>query len=185
MRRAWTSDMHVGNGNIIEYAGRPFRDAAHMNKRLVDGANERLLDGDTCVHVGDFCFGGRKVFNEFCPKLRGNWVFVRGNHDQNNGAKTVCDWMFTRMSHFTVFVSHVPYFYRHEEGTAKFLLSEAMIAEVEARCDFAICGHVHDEWDVSDEGEIPCFNVSVDVRKFRPIFDNEIVLAYNKFKNGN
>lgn len=182
MNRAWTADFHLGHSKILEYCNRPFRDCDHMNERLIGNANMRLKDDDMCVHVGDFCVRGKDKYRNHLPRLSGHWSFLRGNHDKNNGVKVLGDWLFTRISHFNVFVSHIPYFYRHQDGTATHLLSEDLIAVIEKECDYAICGHVHDKWDVSFEGKIPCINIGVDVRKFAPVFDNELTAIYQHIR---
>ena len=178
MKRFWTSDTHYGHSNIIEYCNRPFRDCHHMNKRLIAESNMRVADGDVVVCVGDFCIRGREKYKSFLRQLNGNWVFVRGNHDKNNGVKGLCDWMFVKLSHFLIFVSHIPYYYTKPENTATSLLPYRLIEQVEEICDFAVCGHVHEKWEYSLEGKIPAINVSVDVRKFMPITDDELLKIY-------
>lgn len=32
----FTSDLHFGHANIIEYSGRPFPDLDHMNRALIE-----------------------------------------------------------------------------------------------------------------------------------------------------
>lgn len=183
MKRFWTADMHLGHGNIIEYCQRPFKDCDHMNVSLIRNANQRVKIEDTVVHVGDFAM---KDGWKYRSMLNGNWCFVRGNHDANNKVKPMGDWFFTRVGHFTVFVSHVPYFYRHEERTANFLLPEAGIQFVESWCDFAVCGHVHEKWMVSREGALITINVGTDQHRFMPIDDQELLNIFLREKaNGN
>jgi len=182
MRRAWTADWHLGHSNILRYCDRPFKDCHTMNKALMREANMRLYPDDICVHVGDFCVNGATKYKDWLQELRGKWTFMRGNHDKNNGVKTVCDSMFARISHFNVFVSHIPYFYSRPERTATEVLNNDLIEVIENNCDFAVCGHVHEKWQVSQEGKIPTINVGVDVNKFMPIFDDELVNIYLKHK---
>lgn len=155
-----------------------------MNSRIIDETRMRVKLEDTCIHVGDFCIRGKDAKALiYQGMLNGNWVFVRGNHDKNNGVKTVCWWMVAQIAIYNVFVSHVPYFYRAEVRTAKHLLPESLVKMIESTCNFAICGHVHDKWMVSHEGKIPTINVGVDVHKFRPISDDELVNIYLKNRN--
>lgn len=182
MRRYWTADMHVGHSNIIEYADRPFRDCHHMNCRLIDGANERVKEDDTCVHVGDFMIrGGSSKFKMWRDRLDGYWVFLKGNHDSQNSVKTCGSSMFTRISHFNVFVSHVPYFYEN-------WFEPELRAYVEKFCDFTICGHVHEKWKThigeSTQGFAKklCINVGVDQWNYKPVSDDEIASYYRKIK---
>ena len=37
MTRYWTSDLHLGHANIIQYTGRPFADVDEMNRALIEG----------------------------------------------------------------------------------------------------------------------------------------------------
>jgi len=149
-----------------------------MNTRLIDEANMRVKPDDVCVCVGDFCVRGGQKARDWSARLNGNWVFIRGNHDKNNGVKTLCDWMFVRIGQFKVFVSHIPYFYTQEERTAKYLLPQSLIDVVESTCDFAVCGHVHEKWGVCMDGAIPTINVGVDARSYRPMSDDELLGVY-------
>ena len=179
MIRFWTADMHLGHNNIIKYCGRPFRDCNHMNECLINDANMRVKNS-TCIHVGDFCTRGGEKARDWHARLCGNWVFLRGNHDKNNGVKTLGDWLFTRMSHYSVFVSHIPYFHTEVRGTAKYLLPPDLVRVVESTCDFSICGHVHEHWKVSRDGAIPCYNVGVDQWNFMPVREDELLELHRK-----
>jgi len=161
-----------------------------MNKRLIDDANMRVKQEDTCIHVGDFCVkGARSKHQQWRDRLHGHWVFLRGNHDPNNGVKTVGSSMLTRIGIYNVFVSHIPWWY--EDWFAQELRDY-----VAKHCDFAICGHIHEKWANSYEKDnehladkrvdrrIPCINVGVDVRNFRPISDDEIINEYLKIRKG-
>jgi len=150
-----------------------------MNKRLIDEANMRVKSDDTCIHVGDFSMRGGWKYRR---RLNGNWFFMRGNHDKNNKVKSVCDWMFLRLANYNVFVTHVPYYYHKPDGTASYLVPDKLIEVIETMCDFAVCGHVHEKWDVSYEGKIPCINVGVDVRDYRPMSDAELIMCYERIK---
>jgi len=190
MRRYWTADDHLGHnskkGGVIEYAARPFRDTVHMNKRLIDGANERVKADDVCIVVGDWMIsGGGSRFLEWRNMLHGHWVFLEGNHDKNNKVKTIGKSLFTKISHFNVFVDHIPYFYT--EGLfedIKYWHDPDLTAYVEKTCDFALCGHVHEKWKHSTVGKIPCINVGVDVWNYLPAGDDDIANYYLKIKRG-
>jgi calcineurin-like phosphoesterase family protein len=55
-------------------------------------------------------------------------------------------------------------------------------------CDFAICGHVHTAWtfkEVHVSHGRPTFlnvNVGCDQWKYRPISDDELMVAVNKYR---
>ena len=178
--RYWTADMHLGhyskNGGIIAYCERPFRDLTHMNARLVADANMRVNPDDDVIHVGDFCVRTRtEKARWWRDQLNGHWTFTKGNHDPNNGVKTVCNYMFVRISHFMVFVGHLPYYYEAYEN-------DDLAGFVEAHCDFAVCGHVHEKWRTNTNMGIPVINVGVDVQKYRPVRDDELVQQYLEVK---
>ncbi len=46
MTRFFTADLHLGHRNIIEYSGRPFRDADEMNAALVERWNDFVSPDD-------------------------------------------------------------------------------------------------------------------------------------------
>ena len=184
MRRFWTADQHFGHSRVIEFCDRPFKSNHHMNKRLIDGANQRVTEDDVCVSVGDLMMGGNgSRFKMWRDMLNGHWVFLEGNHDKNNKVKTIGKSMFTKISHFNVFVDHIPYFYTEGlfEGI-RYWHDPELIAYVEKTCDFAICGHVHEKWKHSTESKIPCINVGVDQWDFMPVGDDEVVNYYLKIK---
>jgi len=106
---------------------------------------------------------------------------VRGNHDKNNGVKTVCTWMVADVGQYRAFVSHVPYFYCDpDDRVSRYHLGPALIEWVEANCNFAICGHIHEKWAVSRSGKIPSYNVGVDQHNFKPVSDDELIGIHTK-----
>jgi calcineurin-like phosphoesterase family protein len=181
MNRAWTADMHLGHSNVIEYCGRPFKDCNHMNRWMVDQANMRVTRGNRCVHVGDFCMKGIAKCREWVAQLHGDWTFIKGNHDKNNGVKPIAKWMIVEIGNYQAFVSHVPYFYNDpEDRTVKYQLGPQLMDWVENNCHFNICGHVHEKWKIRKDGKIPAINVGVDQWDYRPVFDMELLEYYEK-----
>jgi calcineurin-like phosphoesterase family protein len=151
-----------------------------MHDRLIAGFNERLKPEDACIHVGDLGMGNKHAIYYTLAKFNGRWSLIQGNHDRNNGVKTIGKWLFTDIGRYTAFVCHVPYHYRRAEGSVKEVLSDALRELVEETCHFSICGHVHQAWPYSLEGKIPAINVGVDVRGYRPMFDDEIITEYER-----
>jgi len=180
MRRAWTADIHANHANSITYCNRPFKSLEHMHERLIAEFNMRLKPEDACIHVGDLGMGHKHAIYDTLTKFHGRWSLIQGNHDRNNGVKTIGKWMFTDIGRYLAFVCHVPYFYREVKGSVKEVLSDALLQLVESTCDFSICGHVHQSWPHSLEGKIPTINVGVDARGYRPMFDDEIITEYER-----
>ena len=85
MSEIWfTSDTHFGHTNIIEYCERPFKDAQHMNQMLLARWNERVGNGDTVYHLGDFGMLRQERATEMLLCLNGTKHLVKGNHDKGS-----------------------------------------------------------------------------------------------------
>ena len=79
----FTSDTHFGHENIMKYANRPFRDAAHMNEELIKNWNEIISDGDEVYHLGDFAFGTTpEKTKPILDRLNGKIYLLEGNHEK-------------------------------------------------------------------------------------------------------
>ena len=88
MKYWFTSDMHLGHANIIEFTDRPFKDIEDMNSKLIANWNARVKPNDTIFHLGDFCFHSGLSANSYLKKLNGNVILIKGNHDGNNGVNS-------------------------------------------------------------------------------------------------
>ena len=73
------SDLHFGHKRILELSDRPFKDVDEMNNALIKNWNETVRDDDTIYHIGDFCMNNR--YTDLHKQLKGNIIFLRGNHD--------------------------------------------------------------------------------------------------------
>lgn len=77
----FTSDTHFCHENIIMFSGRPFANAAEMNEELIRRWNETVPEDGVVFHLGDFCMGGSKEWNDIMYRLHGKIYLVLGNHD--------------------------------------------------------------------------------------------------------
>ena len=161
----FTSDMHLGHENIIQYCNRPFKNIAHMNETLIENWNKIVTPDDLVYHLGDFAYKGQKNAKYWQGMLNGDIVHIRGNHDKNNGVKTLIDKCMMYFGGKDVYVSHYP-------------------PEIIPACDFCLCGHVHDKWKEQylEYGDkiIPVINMSTDVWGFTPIKLENVLKYYNK-----
>lgn len=200
--RYWVSDTHFSHGNIAIYEDRPWlnRDdidpvtgrfrtteqalatARRMNAGLVKSINERLDPYDRVIHVGDFGTRGRAKNTEGLREpvdamlrcLTGRWTLLEGNHDDNNGVKCAGQYLVAKVGQYTAFAGHWPV-----DPLANHYSADLM-AFVRNHCDMVICGHVHHHWSEQViEGVWHC-NVGVDVRKYAPISDSEVIGLYEK-----
>jgi len=151
-----------------------------MNAGLTREINMRVKPGDRVIHVGDFATKGKVngipglsgSYTEFLSGLNGTWSLLEGNHDKQGKVKTIGKHLFCHLGGFPVFVSHLPTDNENQDPL--------LIDYVRRACAFAICGHVHDAWTVKTCAGIVNINVGVDVHKYRPISDDEVLGIYTK-----
>jgi len=176
----FTSDTHFGHFNIIEYCHRPFKTVQYMDKMLIDNWNEKVKPGDTVYHLGDFCFKKSSeapdgnVWDFYRKQLNGDIIFIKGNHDKSNGAKTILQGALIETFGQQVYLVHKP-------------------EHTNFHYNIAFCGHVHDKWKFKWEEKIIydnhlftqlIVNVGVDQWNFAPIHAHQIFKAINRFKQG-
>ena len=158
------SDTHFGHANIIKYCNRPFKSIEEMDAEIVKRWNERVAKDDIVYFLGDFCFKRSKeapdgkVFEYYRDKLNGNIIFIQGNHDRNNGCKTIMQ---------SALVEH---------GGEKMLLLHDSKRLSSCRYRIVLCGHVHEKWQIKKLGtKTTIINMSVDVWDYRPQSINDII----------
>lgn len=185
----FTSDLHFGHNNIIDYCGRPFHDewvdvwggellrsrVENMNETLIANWNRSVRDDDTVYVVGDFAMGKIAESLPLAAQLNGRKVLVAGNHDRcwsGNGTKNVNKFLPEYEKYFAeihealtipelpnALICHFPF-----EGDSQ---------EVDRHADFRprdvgqwlVHGHVHDEWRRNGRQ----INVGVDVWNYQPV----------------
>jgi calcineurin-like phosphoesterase family protein len=77
-------DLHLGHANIIRYCSRPFlfSDPGEMDRVLIANWNSVVSPGTRIYHLGDLRYGSTaRPVAEYREQLRGNAVFITGNHD--------------------------------------------------------------------------------------------------------
>lgn len=82
MSTFFTSDTHFRHANIIKFCDRPFRDVEEMDEEMIRRWNVVVGQHDTVYHLGDFCFGGAKDWQNIRRRLNGNICLILGNHDK-------------------------------------------------------------------------------------------------------
>ena len=171
----FTSDYHLGHANIIKYSNRPFKNLNEMNEVIIANHNERVKPEDTVYFLGDFCFrntkGGKKGegettrAEEYLSRLNGRFVFIQGNHDHNNGVKSVLLSGTIELGGQTMFMVHNP-------------------ADMDPTFGINLCGHVHEKWKMKKDDRYPrstLINVGVDMWGYRPININEILQEHKRW----
>lgn len=171
MNRLWTADDHLGGANIHRYTGNVFPTKEAREAAIIRNANGRIKDGDIIISVGDFCSygkekgveGSRIKATQWEKLFKGKWIFMAGNHDANNSVKFGIESMVVKIGPYNAFVVHDPkYGYN-----------------APPKCDLVICGHVHQAWHTQWRKHGKCdilyINVGVDVNRYMPISDSEII----------
>lgn len=83
----FTSDLHLGHANIIQICNRPFSNIEEMDSTLLENWNLIIEEDDTVFVLGDFSWRlGNSQIHYYINRLKGNKVFIKGNHDKNEKA---------------------------------------------------------------------------------------------------
>jgi len=193
--RFWTSDLHFGHKNIIEYTGRPFSSTEEMDEELIRRWNSVLTLGDTVWFLGDFSLDWKKlaILNRL-NFAKFDWIL--GNHDDKKK-------ILRELKTGGCISNLVDKLTIHEGGLVdidgvNFVVTHAPL---DALFDSPIlCGHVHEKWRYCAAGTIlteegrnrlvrrkrtlhPAINVGVDAHDFYPITDSKIMEIYNKISS--
>ena len=178
----FTSDTHFGHENIIKFCNRPFKNAQEMDEALIKNWNSVIKPEDTIFHLGDFAFGGSKLWNNIMYQLNGHKILIMGNHDVRNfregyiqNFEYIGDQLFISIDNRKVYLNHYPFLcYGGSYRTSK-------------AATYQLFGHVHSgpiSSGLDKERLINLFpyqyDVGVDNNNFTPISWNEICDKINK-----
>lgn len=78
------ADLHLGHANIIRYCSRPFifQDSTEMDHVLIKNWNYTISPKTRIYYLGDLRYGpDAGPAPQYRKRLRGDMVFIRGNHD--------------------------------------------------------------------------------------------------------
>lgn len=177
MRRYFTADLHLGSSRVLEAYHRPFIDNIDMTDRLIRNCNEVARSPDDVVyHVGDlYCLkddNGRPglmlPWRETRRRFTADVVNIEGNHDPNNGVRSMAVSMRLRLGKvFNVVLCHYP----STDPRSRRHLRPG---------DINICGHRHTPWNgekylVDRENEVLNINVGCDLWDYQPVSEVTLV----------
>ena len=77
----FTSDLHFGHRNIIEYCKRPWNTVEEMDEGLIDNWNSIVGKDDIVFDLGDFAFASPQRWKELIASLNGHHHLILGNHE--------------------------------------------------------------------------------------------------------
>lgn len=94
----FTSDLHIGHKNILEYSGRPFKSVEEMDEALVKNWNHAVAPGDSVYCLGDFALCDPERATAIAKQLRGQKFLVLGNHDKRlrKHRPFLAEWIWAR-----------------------------------------------------------------------------------------
>lgn len=79
----FTSDLHLGDHQVLSYGTRPHRNVREMNRALCEGWRSVVAEEDDIWILGDLARGSRlDAMLELVAGLPGRKHFVAGNHDR-------------------------------------------------------------------------------------------------------
>ena len=179
----FTSDLHFGHGNIISYSGRPFADAAAMNRALIERWNDVVDAEDTVWVLGDIALGRIDETLVLVGELQGRKILVAGNHDRcwaGHGERSAA-WIdryvaagfaeihqgqtHVNVAARQVLACHFPY--RGDSHDYDRFVEHRPVD----RGEWLLHGHVHERWRQSGR----MINVGVDAWACAPV--SEVTLA--------
>ena len=112
----FTSDTHFMHYKIIEYCDRPYKDEYEMTEALINNWNSVVGPDDIVFHLGDFAWGGSKIWNSILDRLNGHIYLILGNHDMKNikegyinRFESVVFQMFIYIDGKAVYLNHYPF----------------------------------------------------------------------------
>ncbi len=175
----FTSDLHLGHENAIEFKHRPFANLEEMNQTLIQNINDTVSAADELWILGDFSF---KINREEVRALRRQIScrhvhLIYGNHDKDYSS----DHIFQSVQHYRelktdygrVVLFHYPILEWHAAHYGSILLH----------------GHIHSTGDYNEENlkkkysdrityghkaklddlGLRIYDVGVDANNYRPI----------------
>lgn len=83
MKTFFTSDLHFGHENVIEFDGRPWNTVEEMNEELIKRWNNKVEKGDIVYVLGDLIW--KTMTNDaasLIKRLNGQIILIKGNHDR-------------------------------------------------------------------------------------------------------
>jgi len=168
----FTSDQHYNHENIItKFVFRPFANANHKNSELIKRHNDRVKQGHTVFHLGDFKLTtNRPCSHKLKKMLNGNHVFLQGNHDKNNGNNSPIRHIVIEAYSSKVILTHKP--------------EDAIELMKTLNINLAFVGHVHTDWKFLSTEYGNLINVGVDQWNYYPVDVKQIFKAYKKWEKG-
>lgn len=174
----YTSDLHLGNNNIIAYENRPYKTVAEMNADLIYKWNAKVGRNDEVYVLGDFCFKGATRAIEYLENLNGHIHLLRGNHDYFMSQKSFEMWKWNSDKGDEVRLEG-HYAYIDDNGREVVLCHYPILYwENMEKGSIHLYGHVHTYRDCSLMAP-NSYNVGVDANNYMPVTLDELIKKHS------
>ena len=111
----FSSDWHLGHGNVIKFSDRPFASVQEMNTTILKNMYAPLKKGDILYYLGDLSWSKSAYERAFDELPEGvEFVWILGNHDKKQWkqfkhlATSVADFKEINISGTLVTLCHYP-----------------------------------------------------------------------------
>ena len=177
----FTADLHLGHENIITHCGRPFENAAEMDKVLISNWNSRVTDRDDIYIVGDLIWKNPDRALDYLRRLHGRKYLIRGNHDHVwlrsqeviDCFETIDDIVEIKLNGTHITLCHYPMMSWNKSRYGSYLIH----------------GHIHNNtrdcfWPLIKQSPF-MLNAGVDINWWCPATFDELIRNNNIFKTRN
>ena len=163
-----TSDLHLSHDRPFIYNARGFESAHAMNESIVRRWNSIVKNDDTVYMLGDFALNNIEEAIESIRLLKGNIIWLLGNHDGENKVSTILEACpqvrllgalnnsyatVIKSGKWSFYLSHYPTYTMNHEPWRKVV---------------NLCGHSHvtDRW--ADWNKM-CYHIEMDAHNCFPV----------------
>lgn len=197
--RWFTSDLHIGHQNIIEFSNRPFwkdvpqaigfaqiPDVDAMNRELLDRYNSVVSDDDEVWFVGDLALGRLQTTVPFFKRFKGKKVLFPGNHDgchpmhkkfkkfvglyEDAGFEIMPCQGVTNIAGHHVTVCHFPWWEEFHHGKV-YRVDKFSGLRPDNDGGWLVHGHTHSTEKVTKERQI---HIGVDAWDYFPVSEDQV-----------
>lgn len=179
----YTSDLHLGHKNIIEYENRPYDSVEEMDEALINNWNSKVTDKDEVWVLGDFCLKGVDRTLEYLNCLNGTIHLLKGNHDKAFEREK----FYYELNTINMYGLRIQYegYYKHMNDSGReVVLFHYPIMFWDGQDDrgsYHLYGHMHSTSHGGQQHPHPdAFNVGVDVNNYYPVTLDELLERRSK-----
>lgn len=175
----YTSDLHLGNANIIQYENRPWETVDEMNAALIENWNKRVGLFDEVYVLGDFSFKGGAQTLEWLKQLNGYIHFIHGNHDAFADRQ---EFKANALRELGQYFVDEGWYKKIDDNGREVVLCHFPIMYWDGMDDrgaYHLYGHMHSRPNMQHPHK-DAFNVGVDVNSYMPVTLDELIRRRNE-----